>query len=69
LQMKKEDLLYLNLILFHAALGFLVYLFPFVSKIYGYAILIIGAYYIIKKQNKNEEALIVAAYVVGSEIV
>lgn len=66
--MKKEDLLYLNLILFHAAIGFLVYLIPFVSKIYGFAILIVGAYYIIKKQNKNQEALIVAAYVVGSEI-
>lgn len=66
--MKKEDLLYLNLILFHAAIGFLVYLIPFVSKIYGFAILIVGAFYIIKKQNKNQEALIVAAYVVGSEI-
>lgn len=66
--MKKEDLLYLNLILFHAAIGFLVYLFPFVAKIYGYAIFIGGAYYIIKKKNKNQEALIAAAYVVGSEI-
>jgi hypothetical protein len=66
--MKKEDLLYLNLILFHAGIGFLVYLFPFTSKIYGYAILIGGAYFIIKRQNKNEEVLIAAAYVVGSEI-
>jgi len=66
--MKKEDLLYLNLILFHAGIGFLVYLFPFVAKIYGYAIFIFGAYYIIKTQNKNNEALIVAAYVVGSEV-
>jgi len=66
--MKKEDLLYLNLILFHAGIGFLVYLFPFVSKIYGYSIFILGAYYIIKKQNKNNEALIVAGYVVGCEV-
>lgn len=66
--MKKEDLLYLNLILFHAGIGFLAYLFPFTSKIYGYSIFIFGAYYIIKKQNKNNEALIVAAYVVGSEV-
>lgn len=66
--MKKEDILYLNLILFHAGIGFLVYLFPFVSKIYGYAIFILGAYYIIKTQNRNNEALIVAAYVVGSEV-
>ncbi len=66
--MKKDDILYLNLILFHVGIGFLVYLFPFVSKIYGYSIFIFGAYYIIKKQNKNNEALIVAAYVVGSEV-
>ena len=66
--MKKEDLIYLNLVLFHAGIGFLAFLFPFTSKIYGYAIFILGAYYIIKKQNKNNEALIVAAYVVGSEV-
>ena len=66
--MKKEDTLYLNLILFHAGIGLLVFLFPFVSKIYGYAIFILGPLYIIKKQNKNNEALILAAYVVGSEV-
>jgi len=66
--MKKEDLLYLNLILFHVGIGFLVYLLPFVSEIYGYAIFIIGFYYVIKKQNRNNEALIAAAYVVGSEV-
>ena len=66
--MKKEDQIYLNLILFHAVLGFVVYLFPFVSKIYGYAIFILGVAFIIKKQNKQNEALMVAAYVVGSEV-
>lgn len=66
--MKKEGLVYFNLILFHAVLGFLVYLFPFVSKLYGYAIFIVGFFYVMKKQNKQNEALIVAAYVVGSEV-
>jgi O-Antigen ligase len=66
--MKKEDITYFQIILFHAVLGFVVYLFPFVSKIYGYAIFIIGIYYVIKTQNKKSEALVVAAYVVGSEI-
>ncbi|WP_395051111.1 O-antigen ligase family protein [Flavobacterium sp.] len=66
--MNKEDLKYLNLILFHAGIGFLVYLVPFVAKLYGYAIFIIGAYYIIKTQNRRNEALVVAAYVVGSEV-
>ena len=66
--MKKEDLNYFNLILFHLVLGFLVYLFPFVAKIYGYAILIGGIYYVIKTQNRQNEALVAAAYVVGSEV-
>ena len=66
--MKKEEILYLNLILFHAGLGFVIFLMPFLSILYGYAILIFGALYIIKNKNKNNEALIAAAYVVGSEV-
>ena len=66
--MNKEDLLYLNLILVHVGIGFLVFIFPFSSKIYGYAIFILGAYFIVRTQNKNNEALMVAAYVVGSEV-
>jgi hypothetical protein len=66
--MKKEEILYLNLILFHAGIGFIVFLMPFLALLYGYAIVIFGAYYIIKKQNRNNEALIAAAYVVGSEV-
>lgn len=66
--MKKEDINYFYIILFHAVIGFLVYLVPFVAKIYGYAIFIVGFFYVLKKQNKNNEALIAAAYVVGSEV-
>jgi hypothetical protein len=66
--MKKEDIAYFQIILFHVVLGFVVYLFPFVAKIYGYAIFIGGFFYVIKTQNKKNEALIAAAYVVGSEV-
>lgn len=66
--MKKEDQSYLYLILFHVVLGILGFLLPFTTKIYGYSIFIFGVYYIIKKQNRNNEALIAAAYVVGSEV-
>lgn len=66
--MKKEDITYFQIILFHAVLGFVIYLFPFVAKIYGYTIFIGGVIYVIKKQNKNNEALMAAAYVVGSEV-
>ncbi|MFV8368150.1 O-antigen ligase family protein [Flavobacterium sp. LB2R40] len=66
--MKKEDQSYLYLIIFHVLIGILVFLEPFTSKIYGYSIFILGIYYIIKNQNQNNEVLIVAAYVVGSEV-
>jgi hypothetical protein len=66
--MNKEDLKYLNLILIHVGIGFMVFLIPFSAKIYGYAIFILGAYFIVRTQNKNNEALMVAAYVVGSEV-
>jgi hypothetical protein len=66
--MKKEDQSYVYLILFHVFIGVLGYAIPFASKIYGYSIFIYGVYYIIKSQNRNNEALIVAAYVVGSEV-
>lgn len=66
--MKKDEILYLNLILFHVGIGFLVFLFPPFSKVYGYSIFILGAYIVIKTQNKNNQALMAAAYVVGSEV-
>jgi hypothetical protein len=66
--MKKEDQTYLYLILLHVFIGIMGYLLLFTTKIYGYSIFIFGAYYIIKKQNKNNEALIASAYVVGSEV-
>lgn len=66
--MKKEDQSYLYLILFHVVVGALGFLLPFTAKIYGYSIFIFGVYYIIKKQNRNNEALIAAAYIVGSEV-
>jgi hypothetical protein len=66
--MKKDEQFYFYLILSHVVIGALGYLLPFTTKMYGYSIFIFGAYYIIKKQNRNNEALIVAAYVVGSEV-
>ncbi|MFV8378289.1 O-antigen ligase family protein [Flavobacterium sp. LB3R33] len=66
--MKKEDQSYLFLILFHVVLGAMVYAVPIISKIYGYSIFIFGVYYVIKSQNRNNEALVAAAYIVGSEV-
>jgi len=66
--MKKEELSYVKLILFHAFLGALVFALPFVSKIYTFVIFLFGVYYIVKNRNKNNEALIISAYVVSVEV-
>ena len=66
--MKKENQFYLYLILLHVVIGALGFVLPFTTKIYGYFIFIFGLYYIIKSQNSNNEALMAAAYVVGSEV-
>ncbi|GIZ07478.1 O-antigen ligase [Flavobacterium sp. UMI-01] len=66
--MKKEELSYLYLIVFHAFVGFLVYLIPVAAKGYGLLSFLIGFYYVIKKQNKNHEVLLAAAYITGAEV-
>ncbi|MBW4360390.1 O-antigen ligase family protein [Flavobacterium taihuense] len=66
--MKKEELSYVYLILFHAFLGVLVYVFPFISKIYTLTLFVFGVFYIVKNRNKNNEALIISAYVVSVEV-
>lgn len=66
--MKKEELSYIYLLSFHAFLGVLVFVMPFLSKVYTLVILVFGIYYIIKTKNRNNEALVVAAYVVSVEV-
>jgi hypothetical protein len=66
--MKKEEQAYLYLILLHVFIGFLIYFVPFTAKLYGYSIFILGIYFVIKTQNRNNEALIAAAYITGSEV-
>jgi hypothetical protein len=66
--MSKTDRNYLLLVLLHILIGMLLYFFPFTSKIYGYVILLLGAFFAINSQNKNNEVLYAAAYIVGSEV-
>ena len=66
--MKKEEVVYLYLVALHAFLGFVLFLFPFFSKVYGIAILVFGIYFIIQSKNKQNEALLMAAYAVSAEI-
>lgn len=63
-----NDKKYIFLVVLHVILGILIYLFRPISTIYAIAIIGFGLYYVIKTQNKNNEVLYVAAYIVGSEV-
>lgn len=60
---------YIGIILLHVLIGIGIYTVPFLAKVYGYGILIGGLYYVISSQNRNNEVLYTAAYVVGSEVI
>lgn len=66
--MKKTSLSYVHLIAFHAFIGVLVFVLPFMAKIYTLSIFVFGLFYIIKSRNRNNEVLIMSAYVVGAEV-
>lgn len=66
--MLNKDKNYLWLIVVHVFLGVLVYMLPFVSKVYGYGILLAGALVLIKTRNRKNEVLYICAYIVGSEV-
>ena len=66
--MQKKDKNYLFLILAHILIGIIVSGFPFFSKIYGYSIIFLGLYFVVKTRNKNNEVLYASAYIVGSEV-
>lgn len=66
--MQNKDKNYLWLIIFHILLGIVVYYAPVISKIYGYAILLVGILVVINSQNKKNEVLHICAYIIGSEV-
>lgn len=66
--MKKEELSYIYLLLFHAFVGVLVFVLPFFSKIYTLTIFVFGIIYIVKNKNRNNEALLISAYLVSVEV-
>ncbi|MBO9585991.1 MAG: O-antigen ligase family protein [Flavobacterium sp.] len=66
--MKNTKLTYLTIIVFHALLALVVFVLPFISKIYALLIIIIGFTIVYKRKNKNNEVLFVSAYLVGAEV-
>jgi hypothetical protein len=66
--MQNKEKNYFLLILIHAILGFVIYLAPILSNVYGILIIVVCIYFIIKTKNKNNEVLYASAYIVGSEV-
>ncbi len=59
---------YLSLVVLHVIVGFLIYTLPALSLVYGLLTLVFGIFYILKKRNRNNEALYMAAYIVSLEV-
>ncbi|MBF7090604.1 O-antigen ligase family protein [Flavobacterium sp. ALJ2] len=66
--MKNNPLTYGYILLIHALIALAIFVVPFLSKIYALLIPIFGFYIVYKTKNKNNEVLLVAAYMVGVEV-
>lgn len=66
--MNNIRLSYFYLLIIHALIALVVFVVPFVSKIYALLIPVIGFYFVYVTKNKNNEVLIIAAYMVGVEV-
>lgn len=66
--MKNSPLTYNFLLIIHAAIALAVFAVPFLSKIYALLVPIVGLFIVVKTRNRNNEVLLVAAYLVGVEV-
>ncbi|WP_264535021.1 O-antigen ligase family protein [Flavobacterium sp. N1736] len=66
--MKNISWSYGFLIFIHALIALVVFAVPFLSKIYALVIPILGFYLVYKTKNRNNEVLLIAAYMVGVEV-
>lgn len=66
--MKNSKIGYLTLILFHALIALVIFAVPFLSKIYSLLIPVVGFYLVYQTKNKNNEVILVAAYLIGVEV-
>jgi hypothetical protein len=66
--MKNTKLSYTYLIIIHAIIALAVFALPFLSKVLALILPIVGFYVVNKTKNKNNEVLIVAAYMIGVEV-
>lgn len=63
-----KKITYIQLLLLHLGIALAVYLFPFLSQFIFLAICGFFFFLIVTKGNKNDEALLAAAYITGAEL-
>ena len=66
--MNSETSQYLKFVVIHLLIGLAIFLVPPISKVYAITIILVGFRYVILRKNANNEALYVAAYIVGAEV-
>ena len=66
--MNSETSQYLKFVVIHLFVGLAIFLVPPISKVYAITIVLVGFRYVILRKNANNEALYVAAYIVGAEV-
>ena len=66
--MNSETSQYLKFVVIHLFVGLAIFLVPPISKVYAITIILVGFRYVILRKNANNEALYVAAYIVGAEV-
>lgn len=66
--MKINPFSYTFLVLIHIIIALVIFALPFLSKIYALLIPFVGFLYVFGTKNRNNEVLLVAAYMVGVEV-
>ncbi|MBS7255494.1 O-antigen ligase family protein [Flavobacterium branchiicola] len=66
--MKKKSLSYSFLVLIHVVIAIVIFSVPFLSKIYALIIPVFGLLITVRNKNRNNEVILVSAYLVGVEV-
>ncbi len=66
--MKSIKISYTYLVIAHAIIAFAVFALPFLSKIFALLIPLVGFFIVYRTGNRNNEVLLVAAYMIGVEV-
>lgn len=66
--MKKLSLSYNLLLLIHVIIAIIIFVAPLLSRIYALAIIIVGFFIVYRSKNKNNEVILISAYLVGVEV-